>query len=264
VVDVDGLVRDQMRALQDELSFTKENLQSAIQELETTNEELQATNEELVASNEELQSTNEELHSVNEELYTVNAEYQKKNSELLELNDDIEHLLNGTDVATMFVDRDLCIRKFTPRIAETFHVIPNDVGRPLRTFTHDLDHPDLMADVERVLRDGTTVESQTWDTRGRCYFLRILPYRGRLKDRKEESSSTQASERPIGPDGVVLTLMDIRRLNRPAPSSHSSQRLSNRRMTPSSAPRSMASSPAGTTVPRASTGMRPGRRSRDT
>jgi two-component system, chemotaxis family, CheB/CheR fusion protein len=207
-VDAASVSDDQMRALQDELSFTKENLQSAIQELETTNEELQATNEELVASNEELQSTNEELHSVNEELYTVNAEYQKKNTELLELNDDIEHLLNGTDVATMFLDRDLCIRKFTPRIAETFQVIPNDVGRPLRTFTHDLDHAGLMPDVERVLREGVTIESQTWDKRGRCYFLRILPYRGRMKDRKDAPMGTRP-EAATGPDGVVLTLTDI-------------------------------------------------------
>ena len=100
-----------MHALEDELSYTKEHLQAAVQEHETANEELQATNEELVASNEELQSTNEELHSVNEEMYTVNAEYQKKNVELQELNDDIEHLLNGTEVATMFLDRQLCIRQ---------------------------------------------------------------------------------------------------------------------------------------------------------
>jgi two-component system, chemotaxis family, CheB/CheR fusion protein len=210
-IDVDGLAGGQMRALQDELSFTKENLQSAIQELETTNEELQATNEELVASNEELQSTNEELHSVNEELYTVNAEYQKKNAELLELNDDIEHLLNGTDVATMFLDRELCIRKFTPRIAERFHVIPNDIGRPLRAFTHDLDHTTLIADAERVLRDGMAVEAQTWDSRGRCYFLRVLPYRGRKKETKEtkETPAGARTEGPVGPDGVVLTLTDI-------------------------------------------------------
>ena len=147
-VDFGILNRDQMHALQDELSYTKENLQSAIQELETTNEELQATNEELIASNEELQSTNEELHSVNEELYTVNAEYQKKNVELQELNDDIEHLLNGTDVGTMFLDRDLCIRKFTPRVGDVFHVIPNDSGRPLRSFSHELMHPTLMRDIE--------------------------------------------------------------------------------------------------------------------
>ena len=207
--EMELLSGDHMRALQDELSFARENLQSAIQELETTNEELQATNEELIASNEELQSTNEELHSVNEELYTVNAEYQKKNTELVQLHDDIEHLLNETDVATMFLDRELCIRKFTPRIAETFHVIPNDIGRPLRTFSHDLDQPGLMTDIERVLQEGTTVESQTWDKRGRCYFMRILPYRVRRQDEESSSSSKGSVERSLGPDGVVLTLTDI-------------------------------------------------------
>jgi two-component system, chemotaxis family, CheB/CheR fusion protein len=197
-VDIAGLSHDQTRALQDELSYTKENLQAAIQELETTNEELQATNEELVASNEELQSTNEELHSVNEELYTVNAEYQKKNTELLDLNDDMEHLLNGTDVATMFLDRDLCIRKFTPRIAETFQVIPQDLGRPLTTFTHTLSHATLTEDIGRVLHDGVAIEAQTWDGSGRCFFLRILPFHGRPKEKT-----------PEGPDGVVITLTDI-------------------------------------------------------
>ncbi len=197
--DVRQLSLDQMNALQDELSYTKENLQAAIQELETANEELQATNEELIASNEELQSTNEELHSVNEELYTVNAEYQKKNVELQELNDDIEHLLNGTDVATIFLDRQLCIRKFTPRIAGIFNVLPQDIGRPIRTFSHDLKHATLIADIERVLREGVTVEAQTWDQTGRCYFLRILPYCARNKDAEKSSV----------PDGVVLTLTDI-------------------------------------------------------
>jgi len=199
-VDLVGLSRDQMQALQDELSYTKENLQSAIQELETTNEELQATNEELVASNEELQSTNEELHSVNEELYTVNAEYQKKNTELQELNDDVEHLLDGTDVGTLFLDRQLCIRKFTRRIAETFHIIASDVGRPLGAFTHDLRWPTLVADTERALSEGVTVEAQTWDARGRCLFLRILPYRGRAKDGDADRARA---------DGVVVTLTDI-------------------------------------------------------
>lgn len=172
-----GLSRDRIEALEEELSYTKEHLQAAVQEHEASNEELQATNEELVAANEELQSTNEELHSVNEEMYTVNAEYQKKNVELQQLNDDMEHLLNGTDLATLFLDRDLCIRKFTPRIAEIFRVIPQDIGRPLRTFTHDLAHETLMADIEKVLREGVAIEAQTWDKRQRCFFLRILPYR---------------------------------------------------------------------------------------
>jgi two-component system, chemotaxis family, CheB/CheR fusion protein len=207
--ELSGLSRDQIRALEEELSYTKEHLQSAIQEHETANEELQATNEELIAANEELQSTNEELHSVNEEMYTVNAEYQKKNLELQELNDDIEHLLNGTEVATLFLDRQLCIRKFTPRIAEVFRVIPNDIGRPLRSFTHDLTHPTLITDIERVLQDGVTVETQTWDKRQRCYFLRILPYRARPKENGEPTLIKAPSEGNAAPDGVVLTLTDI-------------------------------------------------------
>jgi PAS domain S-box-containing protein len=108
----------------------------------------------------------------------------------------------------MFLDRQLCIRKFTPRIAETFRVIPNDVGRPLEGFTHDLAHPDLMADVDRVLREGITVETQTWDRQGRCLFLRILPYRAPGRESGEASFGLPV-ERSQAPDGVVLTLTDI-------------------------------------------------------
>jgi two-component system CheB/CheR fusion protein len=205
---VSGLPLEQQRAMEEELAYTKEHLQAALQEHETANEELQAANEELIAANEELQSTNEELHSVNEEMYTVNAEYQKKNVELQELNNDIEHLLNGTEVATMFLDRQLCIRKFTPRIAETFRVLPQDVGRPIRTFTHDLAHQALLPEIERVLAEGITVETQTWDKRGRCLFLRILPYRARPKETQSAALFT-ASEKPGSPDGVVITLTDI-------------------------------------------------------
>jgi two-component system CheB/CheR fusion protein len=194
---VDGVPADSVRALRDELSYTKENLQAAVENLEATNEELQATNEELIASNEELQSTNEELHSVNEELYTVNAEYQKKNAELIQLNADIEHLLNETDVATIFLDRDLCIRRFTPRMAEIFHLVPHDVGRPLRNFAHGLSRQEIFQDIERVLAEGATVEAQVWDRERRGYFLRILPYRGRASD-----------DRNV-PAGVVMTLTDI-------------------------------------------------------
>jgi two-component system, chemotaxis family, CheB/CheR fusion protein len=209
-VDLQALSHDHKHALEDELSYTKQSLQAAIEELEATNEELQATNEELIASNEELQSTNEELHSVNEELYTVNAEYQKKNAELQELNNDIEHLLNGTDVATIFLDRQLCIRKFTPRIAAMFHVLPQDVGRPIRSFSHDLQYSTLIADIERVLQDGVALEAPTWDAQGRGYFLRILPYRGREKERKEGiAAERQPATPPAAPDGVVLTLTDI-------------------------------------------------------
>ena len=206
---LEGLSREQTEALEEELAYTKQHLQTAVQEHEAANEELQATNEELIAANEELQSTNEELHSVNEELYTVNAEYQKKNVELQELNDDIEHLLNGTDVATLFLDRQLCIRKFTPRIAEVFRVIPQDVGRPVKTFTHDLSYPNLVADIERVLHEGSTIEAQTWDKRQHCYFMRILPYRARRRDVQAASLAFQGPVGTTDPDGVVLTLTDI-------------------------------------------------------
>ena len=140
-----------MAGLEQELLYTKENLQAAIEELQTSNEELQASNEELLASNEELQSTNEELQSVNEELYTVNAEYQRKISELIELTNDMDNLLSSTEVGSIFLDAQLRIRKFTPQIADGFKLLPRDIGRPIETFTHDLDHPELPQDDNPLL-----------------------------------------------------------------------------------------------------------------
>ena len=198
--------RERMSTLETELAYTRETLQATIEELETSNEETQATNEELVASNEELQSTNEELHSVNEELYTVNAEYQQKIAELKELNTDMQHLLDGTDVGTVFLDRDLRIRRFTTRIASVFRFKSHDVGRKIGDFSHNIDRASLMADIERVRASGTTTEDEVRDHDGTPYFLRILPYR-----------VTQRVERPgEGPsiDGVVLTLTDMTALDK--------------------------------------------------
>ena len=195
-IELDQASREHMQALETELRYTKENLQSTIEELETSNEELQATNEELVAANEELQSTNEELHSVNEELYTVNAEYQKKIAELTELTADMDNLLTSTQVHTLFLDGELCIRRFTPRMGETFNLLPQDVGRRIGTFTHGFDHPDLLTDLEDVLRGGAQRERQVQDRRGNWYLLRVLPYR----------AAAGAVE------GVVLTLIDINML----------------------------------------------------
>src|SRR5439155_10571531 len=126
--------------------------------LQTSNEELQATNEELVASNEELQSTNEELHSVNEELYTVNAELQRKITELRELNADMQHFLESTDVGTLFLDSNLRIRKYTPKIAGVFHIQQQDIGRSIRHFSHSLQRPALVAEIERTLKEGMVIE----------------------------------------------------------------------------------------------------------
>ncbi len=190
-VQLDQVSREQVSGLEAELTHTKENLQAAIEELETSNEELQAANEELQASNEELQSTNEELQSVNEELYTVNAEYQRKISELTEVTNDMDNLLASTEVGTVFLDRQLRIRKFTPQIAETFALVPHDVDRPIETFASKLDHPELVEELRGVLESGTPVEREVRDGRGKTFFLRIFPYR---------------AKGTVG--GVVLTLID--------------------------------------------------------
>jgi len=191
-IDLRQVPREQLGALEAELSRTKENLQAATEELETSNEELQAANEELLASNEELQSTNEELQSVNEELYSVNAEYQRKIADLTELANDMDNLLSSTDIGTIFLDRELKIRKFTPQIAETFNLLPGDVGRPIETFTYAVDHPELNEDLKRVLATGERVERELRDRHSRSFFLRILPYRAKG-----------------AVDGVVITLIDV-------------------------------------------------------
>ncbi len=207
-VSVTQASHEHMQSLEGELSYAREILQSTIEELETSNEELQSTNEELVASNEELQSTNEELHSVNEELNTVNSEYQSKIEELQQLNADIGHLLEGTEVGTVFLDRDLRIRRYTERIGRAFRIQDRDLGREIRDFSHSLRRPTLIADIERALNEGVTTEDEVRDERGVPHFLRILPYRvGRMRayDAPEET-------RPIS--GVVLTITDISALDK--------------------------------------------------
>lgn len=191
-VALDDVAREHIEVLEGELRHSRESLQATIEELESSNEELQATNEEMVASNEELQSTNEELHSVNEELYTVNAEYQKKITELTELTHDMDNLLNSTDVHTLFLDDQLCIRKFTPQIATEFNLIPSDVGRNIDGFSHNICNTDLMACLRNVLENGQRVEQEITTLGGDHFLLRILPYRG---------ETNRA--------GVVLTLLDI-------------------------------------------------------
>jgi two-component system CheB/CheR fusion protein len=194
-MDLGEASREHVLSLEADLRTAKERLQATIEELETSNEELQATNEELTASNEELQSTNEVLHSVNEELYTVNGEYQKKIEELTELTADMENLLASTEVHTVFLDRDLCVRKFTPKVADVFHLLLQDVGRRIDHFTPSIDHPELLDDLRAVLADAAPVERQVRDRRGHWFLIRVLPYR---------AAGAVA--------GVVLTLIDIGRV----------------------------------------------------
>ncbi|MEM9588012.1 MAG: chemotaxis protein CheB [Planctomycetota bacterium] len=169
--------RNQIRQLEDDLRYSRENLQAMIEELETSNEELQATNEELIASNEELQSTNEELHSLNEELYSVNSEHQRKIVELAELNRDMNHLLENTDVATVFLDSELRIRRFTSRVREVFELIDEDIGRSIHVFGSKLRIEDLLDRLRGVLETGNAYEREVQAGDGTSYLMRLLPYR---------------------------------------------------------------------------------------
>ena len=182
--------------LENELQFTKENLQATIEELETSNEELQATNEELLASNEELQSTNEELQSVNEELHTVNAEHQMRIMELTEMTNDLNNLMGCTEVATLFMDENLAVRKFTPAVTQILRVVENDVGRPFADLSHRVKGLDLSDLVAQVQKKPQLLEREVRLDDGRWFYMRIFPYN-------------------IGPrtfSGVLLTFNDITRL----------------------------------------------------
>ena len=188
---------ERIRTLETELQTTRENLQATIEELQTTNEELQATNEEMLAANEELQSTNEELHSVNEELYTVNAEFEKKNKELRELNEDHDNLLRSTDVGTLFLDENLCIRRFNPAINRSFKLLAQDIGRPVNHIAYQLGNAEeLYAELRAVLEGAPGSEREISVRPGEFLLRRILPF----------LDSTG------GIRGVVMTFTDVSRI----------------------------------------------------
>lgn len=192
---VDESTKIRLEDLESELKSTRYELQNAIEELETSNEEMQSSNEELMASNEELQSTNEELQSVNEELYTVNSELQEKNRELQILNDDMNNLLNSTDIGTLFLDNELKIRKFTPALKILFNLQESDLGRPISSFTSGFDDEvrlSIIRDSEKVLDKLVTVENEIQDKAGNHFLERINPY--------------ISSEKKI--EGVVITFVD--------------------------------------------------------
>jgi len=193
-------------ALEQELQAKEEYLQTAVEEMETANEELKSTNEELQSVNEELQSTNEELEtskeelqSVNEELSTVNAELQQRVSELSQANNDMNNLLAGTGVGTIFVDHELRIQRFTPTVTQLIHLIPTDIGRPVGHITADLVGYDrLVADIQTVLDNLTPKEIEVQTPAGDWYMLGIRPYR--------------TLENVI--EGAVITFIDITRIKK--------------------------------------------------
>ncbi len=189
--------------LKRELEFTRQRLQRTIEELQTSNEELKSTNEELQSTNEELQSTNEEmetakeeLQSLNEELVTVNSELQGKLDALADANDDLQNLLNSTEVATIFLDNDLRIKRFTSEAKRVSNLMAIDVGRPLSDIVSKLTYDRLLEDAQGVLQTLVITEREVQGADGSCFFMRILPYR--------------TSRNTI--DGLVLTFLDITKI----------------------------------------------------
>jgi two-component system CheB/CheR fusion protein len=193
------------KELELELQHTRETLQSTIEEQQSTNEELQSANEELQSTNEELQSANEELEtsreelqSLNEELQTVNSELLLKNDALAHSNDDMQNLLQSTDIATLFLDTDLKIKRFTSQAREVINLIPGDMGRPLADLSTNIRYDRLAEDAARVLDTLVPQETEVQTTDGAWRLIRMLPYR--------------TSQNVI--DGVVITVIDIDRIKR--------------------------------------------------
>jgi len=165
-----------VHALEAELNETKNHLQLAIEDLEATNEELQSTNEEMLSANEELQSSNEELQSVNEELITLNTEHQLKIKELLELNDDLNNYFRSTDIAQVFLDNELRIRKFNPASVKMINFIETDIGRPITHISNNMRSETLLADVRAVIQHGNPMEKEVHLYNGKNLLMRIMPY----------------------------------------------------------------------------------------
>jgi two-component system CheB/CheR fusion protein len=200
--DVDGRVADlerELRAKEEYLQTTLEEMETSNEELKSTNEELQSVNEELQSTNEELETSKEELQSVNEELATVNAELQAKVADLSRANNDMNNLLAGTGVATVFVDMRLHVLRFTPAAAEVINLIPGDVGRPLGHVVSNLvSYGRLTKDAQAVLDSLVPVEREVQTEAGAWHLMRMRPYR--------------TLENAI--EGVVISFVDITRLKK--------------------------------------------------
>ena len=175
------------------LRDTVEEYEASTAELKASNEELQTINEELRSATEESETSREELRSVNEELTTVNQELESRVDELGHANSDLQNLMDATAIATVFLDRELGVTRYTPPAVALFNLIPTDIGRPLAHLTSQLDYPQLESDARRVLKELVPIEREVSDARKRWYLARMLPYR--------------TSEARVA--GIVLTLVDI-------------------------------------------------------
>jgi chemotaxis methyl-accepting protein methylase/signal transduction histidine kinase len=197
---VKGQTQTLVRRLEAELSATKKEQQQLVAQLESSNEEQKATNEEVLSMNEELQSTNEELvtskeelQSLNEELSTLNTQLQEKVQDVIAANDDLANLLASTDIATVFVDKEFHVKRFTTAASQLLNLRPSDVGRPITHLATNLVNVDLSREAHAVLGNLAPIEKAVDAQDGSHYILRVLPYRS-------EGHIVQ---------GVVLTLSNV-------------------------------------------------------
>lgn len=189
-----------VQQLETELQELRHRMQTTVEEYETSNEELRSSNEELQSMNEELRSTTEELEtsreelrSTSEELQSMNLELKYKIEDLNRANSDLENLIEATNIATLFLNRELCLQRYTPITTELFNIIPSDIGRPFSHISHKIDHGTLPGLTEKVLKTLESVEEEVATDDGRWFLLQMRPYRT-IQDRIE---------------GVVITLVDI-------------------------------------------------------
>jgi two-component system CheB/CheR fusion protein len=178
--------RDEIETLREEARASRERLQISNDELQSTNEELQSTNEELTTSKEEMQSMNEELQ-------TINSELQAKLDDLALAQSDMQNVLNSIEIAILFLDQNLNVRRFTDRASKIINLRDSDVGRPISDLTTALQYPDMHKDAHQTLRSLTPSEKQVEASDGRSFSVRIMPYR--------------RIDNVI--DGVVITLLDV-------------------------------------------------------
>jgi two-component system CheB/CheR fusion protein len=196
---VDEQAERQLQETRDRLHATVEEYETALEELRSSNEELVSLNEELQSSNEELEATKEETHSLNEELHTVNAELNRKVDSLDRANSDLQNLFDSTDIALVFLDRQLKIRSFTPAATRLFNILPSDKGRPLTDLSASAALPQLAEDVPQVFTSGEMIERRVQQAGGEAHFLvRLAPYR-------------DGQGRVVG---VVISIVDVTTLAR--------------------------------------------------
>jgi two-component system, chemotaxis family, CheB/CheR fusion protein len=188
----------ELQRLRDQMQFASEQYELSTEELKAANEELQSINEEYRSTTEELETNKEELQSVNEELQTVNNELKNKLDETARAHSDLENLMQATQIATLFLDRELRIRHYTPEVEELFNIRPSDRGRPIGDLTHQLEYEDLVKESQQVLRSLLPLQREVWtpNSHGRCLLARLRPYRT-IEDHI---------------DGLVISFVDVTEL----------------------------------------------------